>query len=95
MAIKPKGEMVHIKEQIIEDLVSGLTFLFEKCTDGGSKLIIYGAALPYGNREIFFDSKTRLRTTPHETARRSLRCRAGAPLSLSPASIGRLLRTRA
>lgn len=54
MAIKPKGVSCNIKEQIIEDLVSGLTFQFEAMGDGKTKLKIFGK-LPFGNREIIFD----------------------------------------
>ncbi len=55
MALKPNGELVTISEQIIEDLPSGLTLLFEKMPNGLAKLSIYGD-LPYGNREIIFDN---------------------------------------
>jgi len=54
MASKPNGRLCSIKEQIIEDEVSGLTLQFEHCDDGTSRLRIYGD-LPLGNREIYFD----------------------------------------
>ena len=56
MAIKPNGINWTIKEQIIEDPVSGLTFQFETDpeNDAPYRLRIFGN-LPYGNREILFD----------------------------------------
>ena len=54
MALKPGGGQVTICEQIVEDLPSGLTLLFEKMPSGLTKLSIFGD-LPYGNREIIFN----------------------------------------
>ncbi len=54
MAIKPNGEFCKIREQIIEDPVSGLTLQFEVRDNGTTKLLIYGN-LPYGNRDFIFD----------------------------------------
>ena len=55
MALKPDGSLVAIREQIIEDPVSGLTLLFEVEENTGlGKLKIYGD-LPHGNRVILFD----------------------------------------
>ena len=56
MALKPSGGICQIKEQIIEDAVSGLTFQFERHDDGTSRLRVYGD-LPFGNREIYFDAE--------------------------------------
>lgn len=56
MALKPDGQPVGIKEQIIEDRVSGLTLLFERLCDGTTRLVLSGACLPFGNREIIFDA---------------------------------------
>ena len=47
-----------MREQIIEDAASGLTLQFE-CSEGRTRLVIFGTALPYGNREILFDSEGR------------------------------------
>jgi hypothetical protein len=58
MAIKPNGTLCSIKEQIIEDLASGLTLQFE-CMQGRTRLVIAGRALPFGNREIIFDNEGR------------------------------------
>lgn len=54
MATKPNGNICLIREQIIEDPVSGLTLQFEYRDNGTSKLTIYGD-LPFGSREIIFD----------------------------------------
>ena len=56
MPIKPNGELCAIKEQIVEDLASGLVLQFE-CMDGRTRLVIAGRALPFGNREIIFDNE--------------------------------------
>ena len=57
MPLKPDASNWMIKEQIIEDPVTGLTFQFEM-VPGDSlepcRLRIFGDILPYGNREIFF-----------------------------------------
>ena len=56
MPIKPNGELCAIKEQIVEDLASGLVLQFE-CMNGRTRLVIAGRALPFGNREIIFDDE--------------------------------------
>lgn len=56
MPIKPHGNVCAIKEQIIEDLASGLILQFE-CTNGRTRLVIAGESLPFGNREIIFDDE--------------------------------------
>ena len=58
MPIKPNGSLCSIKEQIIEDLASGLVLQFE-CMHGRTRLVIAGRALPFGNREIIFDDQGR------------------------------------
>ena len=58
MPIKPNGNLCTIKEQIVEDLASGLTLQFE-CVEGRTRLVIAGRALPFGNREIIFDNEGR------------------------------------
>ena len=57
MTVKPNASNFMIKEQIINDPVSGLTFQFEHKpnSDAPYRLKIFGD-LPYGNREILFDS---------------------------------------
>ena len=56
MAIKPDAQDFIIKEQIVEDLVTGLTlqFVYMPDSDAPYRLKISGD-LPYGNREILFD----------------------------------------
>ncbi|HEY8249129.1 MAG TPA: hypothetical protein VIG70_00875 [Burkholderiales bacterium] len=56
MPIKPNGALCAIKEQIVEDLASGLILQFE-CHEGRTRLVIAGRALPFGNREIIFDDQ--------------------------------------
>jgi hypothetical protein len=58
MPLKPKGELCRVREQIIEDSASGLTLQFE-CDDGRLRLVIAGASLKMGNREILFDEQGR------------------------------------
>lgn len=58
MPIKPNGSLCSIKEQIIEDLASGLILQFEYM-QGRTRLVIAGRALPFGNREIIFDVEGR------------------------------------
>lgn len=53
---RPNGGTVTIREQVVEDPVSKLTLQFERRDDGSAKLTLYGAALPYGNRDIVFDA---------------------------------------
>ena len=53
MPIKPSARQCHIREQIVEDLPSGLTLQFE-AFEGGVRLTIASKALPT-NREIVFD----------------------------------------
>jgi hypothetical protein len=58
MPVKPNGALCAIKEQIVEDLASGLILQFE-CSNGHTRLVIAGRVLPFGNREIIFDSDGR------------------------------------
>lgn len=55
MAAKPDGKEWTIREQIIEDRVTGLTFQFEVLPNGEPRFRIFGKDLPFGNREIIFD----------------------------------------
>ena len=58
MAIKPGGGTCNIREQIIEDPVSGLTFQFSiiKGTSAPFRLKVFGN-IPNSNREIVFDQE--------------------------------------
>ncbi|HEU5178151.1 MAG TPA: hypothetical protein VFU24_11930 [Burkholderiales bacterium] len=58
MPVKPNGALCAIKEQIVEDLASGLILQFE-CCNGHTRLVIAGRTLPFGNREIIFDNEGR------------------------------------
>jgi hypothetical protein len=58
MPIKPNGALCKVREQIVEDEASGLILQFE-CENGCMRLIIAGASLPFGNREILFDDEGR------------------------------------
>jgi hypothetical protein len=53
MPVKPHAEPCRIREQIIEDLPSGLTLAFE-AFEGGMRLLIGGRVLRGGNRELVF-----------------------------------------
>ena len=55
MATKPNAQEVILKEQIIEDLVTGLKFQFvcKPETSAPYRMIIYGASMQ--PREIIFD----------------------------------------
>jgi len=58
VALKPDGKEWAIKEQIVEDLVTGLTFQFalnESDEEAPFRLKITGD-LPFGNREILFSA---------------------------------------
>ena len=55
MPIKPLARLCYIREQIVEDLPSGLTLQFE-AVEGGVRLTIAGKALQ-STREIVFDTE--------------------------------------
>lgn len=55
MPIKPLAKHCYIREQIVEDLPSGLTLQFE-AVEGGVRLTIAGKSIT-GNREIVFDTE--------------------------------------
>ena len=61
MPLKPLARQCFIREQIVEDLPSGLTLHFE-AFEGGVRLTIAGRAIP-GNREIVFDAEGSAVTT--------------------------------
>ena len=58
MALKPNAGTCWLREQIVEDLPSGLTLRVEAREDG-TRLLILGRALPSGRREILFDAEGR------------------------------------
>lgn len=55
MSIKVDGKPWSIKEQIVDDPASGLSFQFEIGPDGLPRLRLFGDDLPFGNREFVFD----------------------------------------
>jgi hypothetical protein len=55
MPIKPLARLCYIREQIVEDLPSGLILQFE-AFEGGVRLTIAGKALQ-SSREIVFDTE--------------------------------------
>jgi len=61
MPIKPNGHLCSIREQIVEDAATGLILQFE-CEKGRTRLVIAGAALALGNREIIFDTEGKERS---------------------------------
>ncbi len=56
MALKPNGSVCRIREQIIEDPVTGLTIQIshKPGSDAPFRLSIFGD-LPFGNREFLFN----------------------------------------
>jgi hypothetical protein len=58
MPIKPNGALCQVREQIIEDMASGLILQFE-CKEGRTRLVIAGNSLSHGQREILFDAEGR------------------------------------
>ncbi len=48
--------VVKIKEQVIKDLVTGLTIVFKVVDCGESVMYLKGSALPFGNRDFQFSS---------------------------------------
>jgi hypothetical protein len=57
MSVKPNGSSWTVAEQVFLDKVTGLTFQFEVMPDGEVRLRVFGDALPFGNREYFFNEK--------------------------------------
>lgn len=58
MPLKPNGALCQVREQIIEDMASGLILQFE-CNGGRTRLVISGNPLSPGQREILFDDQGR------------------------------------
>lgn len=56
MALKPNAATCWIREQVLEDLPSGLTLRFEPLS-AGTRLVITARALPGGRRVILFDAE--------------------------------------
>ena len=56
MSVETRSREWVVREQIVEDPTSGLTFQFELSPEGRPVLRVFGDALPFGNREVHFDS---------------------------------------
>lgn len=53
--LKQNAKTVKIKEQLINDPVTGLTLIFRVTSVGEGRLHIIGDCLPFGNRDFMFD----------------------------------------
>jgi len=58
--LKPDAKTLYIKEQIINDLVTGLTLIFRVAPNEESGLQLLGDNLLFGNRDFQFDKDGRL-----------------------------------
>ena len=54
MTIKRSAKLLTLREQVIEDALSGLTLRLQVAEDGTSRLMIFGG-IPFGNRESIFN----------------------------------------
>jgi len=63
MSLLPNSKTLNIKEQIIDDLVSGLTLVFRITPSGEARLHLLGDNLPLGNRDFQFDRSGELAGT--------------------------------
>lgn len=57
---KADGSSLTIKAQIIKDLPSGLTIIFEVVSSGESRMRLRGSTLPFGNRDFQFSPEGNL-----------------------------------
>lgn len=55
LMLMPNAQHLNIKEQIINDDVTGLMVVFRRTPSGEARLHIIGSILPYGNRDFQFD----------------------------------------
>jgi len=61
--IKPNAKTLNIKEQLIDDPVTGLMLMFRVTPNGEARLHLVGDALPLGNRDFQFDVNGKLAGT--------------------------------
>lgn len=61
--LKLNAKTLHIKEQVINDLVTELTLFFSVTPDGEARLKVIGDNLPFGNRDFQFDKNGELAGT--------------------------------
>lgn len=55
MVEQSNAKLIQIKEQTIEDPISGLIIEFKAREDGEARVVLRSSTLPFGNREIHFD----------------------------------------
>ena len=55
--IKKNAKILKIKEQFINDPVTGLTLVFRVTPSGEARLHLLGDILPFGNRDFQFDKQ--------------------------------------
>ncbi|MDH5695235.1 MAG: hypothetical protein OEZ00_01305 [Dehalococcoidia bacterium] len=53
--LKPNTKVLKIKEQFINDDVTGLLLIFRVTPDGEARLHLIGDILPFGNRDFQFN----------------------------------------
>lgn len=58
--LKQNAKTLHIKEQLINDQVTGLTLIFQVTSGGEANLQLLGDNLLFGNRDFQFDTGGRL-----------------------------------
>ena len=63
MMLKPNAQTARIKEQFINDEVTGLLLIFRVTSSGEARLQLQGDILPYGNRDFQFDMNGELAGT--------------------------------
>ena len=56
VTIKPNAQMCSIREQILRDPASGLTFQFELDEKGRTRFRVFGEAIPAGSWEVGFEN---------------------------------------
>jgi hypothetical protein len=61
--LKQNAKTLYIKEQIVNDEVTGLTLIFSVAPNGEGQLRLLGNHLPFENRDFQFDTKGRLAGT--------------------------------
>ncbi len=61
--LKRDAKTLSIKEQVINDLATGLTIFLRVTPDGEARIEISGDILPFGNRSLQFDVDGRLAGT--------------------------------
>ena len=60
---KENAKTLNIKEQIVNDAVTGLMLVFRVTPSGEARLHLMGGCLPFGNRDFQFDKDGELAGT--------------------------------